>query len=158
MTLRVELEELLDVAGRFGTVPMLLTVDDDGRPRAAAVSVSWDGVHAMIRAGRRSLHNAGTRALVSLLWPAPAGERFALLVDGEVVTTEPDEPSEPDEPDVSDVSGGPDGTPGRETGGEAGGKAGGGVVVVRATSGILHVVTAGTARPRRRPAGTEAEK
>jgi hypothetical protein len=125
MTLRVELEELLEVAARFGTAPMLLTVDDDGRPRAAAVSVSWDGVHAMVRAGRRSLHNAAARSLVSLLWPAPAGERFALLVDGEVVTAQPDEAP------------GDSGTPAGKVG-----KAGGGVVVVRATSGILHVVTA----------------
>jgi hypothetical protein len=125
MSLRVELEQLLEVAGRFGTVPMLLTVDDDGRPRAAAVSVSWDGVHAMVRAGRRSLQNAAARSLVSLLWPAPAGERFALLVDGEVVATEPESPEEAGE------GGGP---------GHGRGKAGGGVVVVRATSGILHVV------------------
>lgn len=127
MSLRVELEKLLEVAGGFGTVPMLLTVDDDGRPRAAAVTVSWDGVHAMVRVGRRSLHNAAERSLVSLLWPAPAGERFALLVDGEVVTTEPGEPA-----------------PGGH------GKDGGGVVVVRATSGILHVVSS-TTRHRRRP-------
>jgi len=137
MTLRVELEELLQVAARFGTVPMLLTVDDDGRARAAAVSVSWDGVHAMVRVGRRSLHNTTARSLVSLLWPAPAGERFALLVDGEVVATEPDE------------------APAGGTG--AAGKGGGGVVVVRATSAILHVV-AGSSRPRKRPAGKETEK
>jgi hypothetical protein len=124
--MQVELEKLLEVAGRFGTTPMLLTVDDDGRPRASAVSVTWDGVHAMVRAGRRSLHNAGERSLVSLLWPAPAGERFALLVDGEVVATEPAATGEGGE------GGGPD--RGRR------GKEGGGVVVVRATSGILHVV------------------
>jgi hypothetical protein len=118
MSLRVELERLLEVAGGFGTVPMLLTVDADGRPRASAVTVSWDGVHAMVSAGRRSLANAAERPLVSLLWPAPAGERFALLVDGEVVTTEVTAP-------VDDS-----------------GKGGGGTVLVRATSGILHV-TAG---------------
>jgi hypothetical protein len=135
VSLRVELEKLLEVAGRFGTVPMLLTVDDDGRPRAAAVAVSWDGVHAIVTAGRRSLANAVARPLVSLLWPAPAGEKFALLVDGEVVTTEISE----DSPESA-------GAPGHE-------KGGGGVVVVRATSGILHVVVSGGSRPRRGPAG-----
>jgi hypothetical protein len=145
MSLQVELEQLLEVAGRFGTVPMLLTVDDDGRARASAVSVSWDGVHAMVRAGRRSMHNAGARSLVSLLWPAPAGERFALLVDGEVVATQPDETP-------GDSGGG-----GSEGGGRSGGKEGGGVVVVRATSAILHVVTPGS-RPKRRPAGNQTEK
>jgi hypothetical protein len=118
MSLRVELERLLEVAGGFGTVPMLLTVDADGRPRASAVTVSWDGVHATVSAGRRSLANAAERPLVSLLWPAPAGERFALLVDGEVVTTEVTTPV------------------------DGSGKGGGGTVLVRATSAILHV-TAG---------------
>ena len=120
MSLRVELERLLEVAAGYDTVPMLLTVDDDGRPRAAAVTVTWDGVHAMVSAGRRSVANAAARPLVSLLWPAPAGERFALLVDGEVVTTEVTTPVDADS-----------------------GKGGGGTVAVRATSAILHVVGRG---------------
>lgn len=111
MSLQVELAKLLEVAGGFGTVPMLLTVDPDGRPRAAAVSVTWDGVQARVRAGRKSVANASTRQLVSLLWPAPPGERFALLVDGVVRATEPD-------PDPKD----------------------GGVVTVEALGGLLHVV------------------
>jgi hypothetical protein len=66
--------------------------------------------------------NAAVRPLVSLLWPAPQGERFALLVDGEVAGTEPDEV--------------PDGAP------EGGRRSKpGGYVVVRPSSGILHVVT-----------------
>jgi hypothetical protein len=89
MTERVELDQLLQIAAGFGTVPMLLSVDRDGRPRASAVSVTWDGTTARVRAGRRSLANAAERPLVSLLWPAPPGERFALLVDGEVTATEP---------------------------------------------------------------------
>ena len=91
MSVRVELEKLLEVADGFGTVPMILTVDADGRPRIAAVSVAWDGVVARVRAGRRSVANAAERPLVSLLWPAPPGERFALLVDGTVRASEPDD-------------------------------------------------------------------
>jgi hypothetical protein len=117
MSVRVELEKLLEVAGGFGTVPMLLTVDPDGRPRAAAVSVDWDGVTARVRAGRRSVANAADRGLVSLLWPAPPGERFALLVDGEVRAVEPD-------PDPRE----------------------GGVVTVEALGGLLHVVTRSPSR------------
>jgi hypothetical protein len=92
MTLKVELDKLREVVEGFGTVPMVLTVDDDGRPRAAAVSVTWlaDGLSAGVRAGRRSLANAAVRPLVSLLWPAPAGERLALLIDGRATATEPD--------------------------------------------------------------------
>lgn len=111
MSVRVELEELLGVAGGFGTTPMLLTTDEDGRPRAAAVAVTWDGEVATVRAGRRSVANSAVRPLVSLLWPAPPGERFALLVDGTVESTTPDENPRD-----------------------------GGFVAVRATGAILHVV------------------
>ncbi len=119
MSVKVELQKLLEVSAGFGTTPMLLTSDADGRPRAAAVSVTWDGDVATVRAGHRSVANAGERALVSLLWPAPPGERFALLVDGEVAEVRPDE--------VQDGATGRAATPG-------------GYVVVRATGGILHVV------------------
>jgi hypothetical protein len=135
----VELDQLLEVAGRFGTTPMLLTTDADGRPRAAAVTLEWDdegaspgsaggsavaaggGRIAHVRAGNRSLTNAAARPLVALLWPAPPGERFALLVDGEVVMTTSD-----------------DVPPGAEPGSRAARV--GGWVDVRPTNGILHVV------------------
>jgi hypothetical protein len=91
MSISVDLPKLLEVAAGFGTVPMLLTTDGDGRPRAAATSLVWDGLSATARAGRHSLANAEARPLVSLLWPAPPSERFALLVDAAVTATEPDD-------------------------------------------------------------------
>ncbi len=112
MSLKVDLEKLLEAASGFGTVPMLLTSDESGRPRASSVAVSWDGTVATVRAGHRSLANATARPLVSLLWPAPPGERFALLVDGDATSATPDS-----DEDRS-----------------------GGVLVVQATSGILHAV------------------
>jgi hypothetical protein len=115
VSIRVELERLLEVAAGFGTVPMLLTTDADGRPRASATAVQWDGDEAHARAGAKSLANASARPLVSLLWPAPPGDRFALLVNGDVTDTQPDPP------------GGDD----RKVGG---------VVHLRATSAILHAV------------------
>jgi Pyridoxamine 5'-phosphate oxidase len=111
MSVHVELEKLLEVAAGFGSVPMLLTVDGDGRPRASAVSLAWDGATARVRAGRKSVANAGARPLISLLWPAPPGERYALLVDGKATGTEPD-------PDPK----------------------AGGYVTVEASTAILHVV------------------
>jgi hypothetical protein len=114
MSVGVELEKLLEVAAGFQTVPLLLTTDDDGRPRASAVGVTWEGDIATIRAGHRSIANAGRRALVSLLWPAPPGQRFALFVDGIVEATALDEAEE--------------------------GKKAGGYVTIRATKAILHVV------------------
>jgi hypothetical protein len=114
MSVAVELQKLLEVAAGFRTVPLLLTTDQDGRPRASAVGVTWEGEVATIRAGHRSVANAEQRQLVSLLWPAPPDERFALFVDGVVETTRPD-PA------------------------ESGPKAGG-FVTMRATKGVLHVV------------------
>jgi hypothetical protein len=114
MSVGVELEKLLQVAAGFQTVPLLLTTDDNGRPRAAAVGVTWKGDVATIRAGHRSVANAAQRSLVSLLWPAPPGQRFALFVDGTVEGT------------ASDPV-------------EQGAKAGG-YVTMRATKAVLHVV------------------
>jgi hypothetical protein len=114
MSVGVELEKLVEVAAGFRTVPLLLTTDDDGRPRASSVGVTWDGELATIRAGHRSVANAGRRELVSLLWPAPPDERFALFVDGTVESTAPD-PAEQ-------------------------GRKAGGYVTMRATKAILHVI------------------
>ena len=120
MSDKVELDQLLEVAEGFKTVPMLLSADPDGRPRASAVTVLWDGESARVRAGHRSVDNAAQRPLVSLLYPAPPGERFALLVNGEVTGTE------------SDAADSRDPRAKR-----------GGYVTVRATSAILHVVDGG---------------
>src|SRR4051794_11129973 len=114
MSVGVDLAKLLEVAAGFRTVPLLLTTDDDGRPRAAAVAVTWDGVVATVRAGHRSVANAGERRLVSLLWPAPPEERFALFVDGTVEATTRDDAQE--------------------------GPKAGGYLTMRATKAILHVV------------------
>jgi hypothetical protein len=83
MSVTIDLDDLAETSARWSTVPMLLTTDPDGRPRAAAVTVTWDGADALVRAGHRSVDNAADRPLVSLLWPAAPGEPHALLVDGE---------------------------------------------------------------------------
>ncbi|MFN8074732.1 MAG: hypothetical protein U0Q15_04820 [Kineosporiaceae bacterium] len=108
MTTPAELSKLIEIAEGFGTVPMLLTVDGSGRPRAVAVRLGWldadsaattDSTTAAkdadagpdaaprrvaVRVGHRSFANARERAEVTLLWPAPPGERFALLADATV--------------------------------------------------------------------------
>ena len=114
MSVKVDLPKLLEVAAGVETVPLLLTTDADGRPRASAVAVAWHEDVATIRAGHRTVANAAERPLVSLLWPAPPAKRFALFVDGTVEGTAPD-PA------------------------ESGEKAGG-FVTMRATRAILHVV------------------
>jgi hypothetical protein len=83
MSVKIDLDKLAETAARWATVPMLLTTDPDGRPRISAVTVTWDGSDAVVRAGHRSVANAADRPLVSLLWPAAPGDPHALLVDGE---------------------------------------------------------------------------
>jgi len=94
VTKLVELPELLAVAEGLGTTPMLLTADADGRPRVAATTLTFgiDGIAERVsaKAGRKSFANAERRPLVSLLWPAPPGTRFALIADGEVLAAVPE--------------------------------------------------------------------
>ncbi|HEV7826329.1 MAG TPA: pyridoxamine 5'-phosphate oxidase family protein [Mycobacteriales bacterium] len=90
MSVKVDLDRLPEVVADWPGVPMLLTTDADGRPRASAVSVEWKDGEAVVYAGRRSVANAVDRTLVSLLWPAPPGEKRALLVDGDAAHTDPE--------------------------------------------------------------------
>ncbi|HEY0487314.1 MAG TPA: hypothetical protein VGD72_13795 [Mycobacteriales bacterium] len=88
MSEKVGLDRLPEVVAVWAGVPMFLTTDADGRPRASAVSVEWKDTEAVVYAGRRSVANAADRTLVSLLWPAPPGEPRALLVDGIAAETD----------------------------------------------------------------------
>ena len=81
MSVPVELENLRDEIGRYGQV-FLLTVMDDARPHAVAVTTSWDGGRLVVSAGRTSVANALARTDVTLLWPAVAPGGFSLIVDG----------------------------------------------------------------------------
>jgi hypothetical protein len=82
VSIGVELERLRDEVERFGPAPYLLTVSDDGRPHATAVTVRWDGDTLVAGVGRRSAANAVERPDVSLLWPPVEGGGFSLIVDG----------------------------------------------------------------------------
>jgi hypothetical protein len=82
MSVGVELDRLHEEVARFGPSPFLLTVADDGRPHATAVTVSVDGASVVAGVGRRSAANAGARPEVSLLWPPYEAGGFTLIVDG----------------------------------------------------------------------------
>lgn len=82
MSIGVELDKLREQTERFGASPYLLTVSDDGRPHATAVTVRWDGDELVAGVGRRSASNVGDRPDVSLLWPPVDAEGFSLIVDG----------------------------------------------------------------------------
>ncbi|HET6794621.1 MAG TPA: hypothetical protein VFH45_09275 [Acidimicrobiales bacterium] len=82
MSVRVELDQLRAEVHRFGALPYLLTVGGDGRPHATSVHASWEGERLAVRAGRRSLANAGERPDVTLLWAPVEPGGHSLIVDG----------------------------------------------------------------------------
>ena len=82
MSVGVELDKLQDEVARFGVTPYLLTVSDDGKPHATAVTVRWSGPDLVAGVGKRSASNATARPDVTLLWAPFEPGGFTLLVDG----------------------------------------------------------------------------
>jgi hypothetical protein len=82
MSIPVALERLADEARRFALAPYLLTVSEDARPHAVAVTVSWEGAALAMEVGKRSASNATARPQVSLLWPPNEPGGYSLIVDG----------------------------------------------------------------------------
>ena len=82
MSVAVALDQLREQLERFGSSPYLLTVGDDGRPHATAVTATFDGARFVLEVGRKSAANAATRPDVTLLWAPVDDERFSLIVDG----------------------------------------------------------------------------
>jgi hypothetical protein len=92
MSIRVELDELNAVAVRQAPFAYLLTVSDDGRAHAVAITPrihasgagasTADGGSITCDAGRRSCANARSRPNVSLLWPPAEPGDYSLIVDG----------------------------------------------------------------------------
>jgi hypothetical protein len=81
MSIRVELDELRAVAEKQAPFAYLLTVSDDGRAHAVAITPSIQDV-ITCDAGNRSCANAITRPNVSLLWPPGEPGDYSLIVDG----------------------------------------------------------------------------
>lgn len=78
----VGLDRLRQELGAFRLAPYLVTVNDDGRPHAVAITVGWDGDVLVTRAGSRSLANLTRRSQVTLLWPPSQPDGYGLIVDG----------------------------------------------------------------------------
>jgi hypothetical protein len=82
MSVPVPLDELPAAIDRFATNPYLVTVSEDGRPRATSVQVTWHRELLQVGAGRRTSANVAANDAVALLWPAPEPGAHALIVDG----------------------------------------------------------------------------
>jgi len=88
MSIEVELSELADTVARY-RFAYLLTVGDDGRSRALAVTPGIDGAALVVEAvGRRSRENLLAQPEVTLLWPPVSVDGYSLIVDGEASVRE----------------------------------------------------------------------
>ena len=66
----------------YGPIAHLVTVGADGAPHVVAVRVEQREGDLVVGAGRHTAANAADRPAVTLLWPAPAGRQYSLIVDG----------------------------------------------------------------------------
>ena len=82
MSVPVTLEELASRVSEYGPVAHLVSVNDDGTPHVTSVTVGWSGDELRVGAGKRTGANAAARPGLSLLWAAPAGQPYSLIVDG----------------------------------------------------------------------------
>jgi hypothetical protein len=82
MSIPVALEQLQNETRRFALAPYLLTVGDDARAHAVAVTATWEDAALAMDVGKRSASNATARPQVSLLWPPNEPGGYSLIVDG----------------------------------------------------------------------------
>lgn len=78
----MELTELAERIGQFAPAAFLVTVGEDGAPHVVSVLPAWGGEELLAGAGSRTRGNVEARERASLLWPAPAGGDYCLIVDG----------------------------------------------------------------------------
>lgn len=92
MSIAVELDALRTRIGEYGPGAYLLSVRDRGDgpvPHVVSVPVSVDGDRLLVDVGERTRANLESRRQVTLLWPAPPGGAYSLIVDAVVDVTDP---------------------------------------------------------------------
>src|SRR2546423_3406683 len=85
MSIAVDLSALVERVEEYGQTAYLVTAGADGRPHVVSVTVTWsdaDAHNLVVGAGRHTSANVTNNPTVTLLWPAPAGAAYALIVDG----------------------------------------------------------------------------
>jgi len=68
--------------GQHGPSAQLVTVTDAGRPHVVAVAVTTVEGGLSVPAGSHTRANVAVHPDVTLLWAAPAGSAYSLVVDG----------------------------------------------------------------------------
>lgn len=82
MSVPVGLDELAGEVAARPPQAVLVTVNEDDRPHAVAVEVTWDEGRLRTGAGSRTSANVARRPGVTLLWPSLAPGDYSLIVDG----------------------------------------------------------------------------
>jgi len=86
VSVAVDLSALAERVDEYGPIAYLVTVSAEGLPHVVSVTVGWDGdehQHLVVGAGRHTAANVGDHPTVTLLWPAPPGGAYGLIVDGQ---------------------------------------------------------------------------
>ena len=66
----------------FGDVAYVVTAGHEGRPHVVSVTAAWEGDELVVGAGRHTSQNVESSGVLTLLWPAPPGSPYSLIVDG----------------------------------------------------------------------------
>ena len=82
MSIAVSIDKLREEVARFGPTPYLLTVTDNSRGDAVAVTVEWQGDELVMGIGGRSSRTRQVHPDVSLLWPPFEPGGYSLISDG----------------------------------------------------------------------------
>jgi len=83
VTLSVALDDLRQHVERLGPAAFAVTAGSEGRPHVVSVAVGWDGDQLVFEAGNTTRGNVEAGGATTLLWPAPPGDAYSLIVDGE---------------------------------------------------------------------------
>ena len=82
MSAPLDTASLAERIEEYGPIAHLVTVGADGAPHVVAVRVERREGDLVVGAGRHTAANAADRPAVTLLWAAPAGRHYSLIVDG----------------------------------------------------------------------------
>jgi hypothetical protein len=82
VSLPVELAALVEQIEAYGPLAHLITVSAEGLPHVVAVRVGRDEGELIVEAGKRTTANVEARPGVTVLWAAPPGTGYSLIVDG----------------------------------------------------------------------------
>lgn len=77
------LEALHERIAERGPQAHLVTVGAGGAPHVVSVLVETDGDRLLAGAGRTTSANVAARPTVTLVWAAPPGAAYSLIVDGD---------------------------------------------------------------------------